>query len=201
MDTIIDSAYTLLRRYDGVRPAVIGITIPGLADPKRGYWVEASFSGIRNLDIAPRLQREFGAPAYLVNDGQACALAERVFGVCPDVRDFLYMTVSNGVGGAIFMNHEIYYGAFKNTGEIGHCVVEEQTGRPCKCGNSGCLEMHASGRAIPLNYVDLGGGQEGDSAAAIAALARAGGILSGQSNRICLQSSQPREGRRRFAVV
>ena len=178
MDTITDSAHALLRRFDGVQPAAIGITIPGLADPKRGYWVESSFSGIRDLDIAPRLQQAFGAPAYLDNDGQACALAERVFGVCRDVQDFLYMTVSNGVGGAVFMNDGIYYGAFGNAGEIGHCVVEERTGRPCKCGSSGCLEMHASGRAIPLNYFDLGGGQEGDSAAAIATLARTGNRLA-----------------------
>ncbi len=181
METIINSAHALLVRYDGVRPCAIGITIPGLADPQRGYWVEASFSGIRNLDIAPQLQREFGAPAYLDNDGQACALAERVFGVCRDVRDFLYLTVSNGVGGAVFMNDGIYYGAFGNAGEIGHCVVEEQAGRSCKCGGTGCLEMHASGRAIPLNYRDLGGGDEGDSAAAIAALAREGNAIAIQT--------------------
>jgi len=172
METILEAAHSLLGKNGNPRPAAIGVTIPGLADPKRGYWIEASFSGIRNLDIAPRLQREFGVPAYIDNDGQACALAERLFGVCRDTGDFLYLTVSNGVGGAVFVNDGIYYGAYGNAGEIGHCVVEEN-GRPCKCGSAGCLEMQASGRAVPLNYEKLGG-EGGLSAKAIAQMARAG---------------------------
>lgn len=89
----------LERKPDAV-PAVIGATIPGLADPERGMWVEASFSGIRDFPIAQRLTERYRLPAYVDNDGQACALAERMFGCCQGVDDFLYLTVSNGVGGA-----------------------------------------------------------------------------------------------------
>ena len=40
----------------------------------------------------------------------------------------------------------VYKGAGRNAGEIGHIVVEPG-GRPCHCGNRGCLEQYVSLRA------------------------------------------------------
>lgn len=158
IDCITTSARKLLDKYMDIFPVSIGITIPGLADPKHGIWVEASFSGIRNLNIAKILKNEFGIPVYIDNDGQACALAEKLFGACKETRDFIYMTVSNGIGGAVFINDMLYYGGAGNAGEIGHCVVVEN-GFQCKCGNKGCLEVHAAGPAIARNYKKLGGNE------------------------------------------
>ncbi len=155
VDDIIREAGALLSGQDA-RPQVIGATIPGLTDAKRGIWVEASFSGIRNLPIARLLSDAFHLPAYIDNDGQACALAEKLFGSCRDTRDFLYVTVSNGIGGSIFVNGRLLGGHNGTAGEIGHCVAVEG-GRPCRCGLRGCLEMHAAGPAILRNYQELGG--------------------------------------------
>lgn len=174
---ITASAHKVIDENPGYQLEMVGVTIPGLADPRRGYWVEASFSGIHELAVGPALEDEFGKPAYVDNDGQACALAERLFGACRDVRDFIYLTVSNGIGGAVFVKDRIYYGAFGNAGELGHVVVVED-GRRCKCGNCGCLEMYAAGPGIARNYIELGGsgfinGEKAD-AERIAALAVAG---------------------------
>lgn len=68
------------------------------------------------------------------------------------MKDFLYLTVSNGCGGAVFMGDLLYYGASGNAGEIGHVCVEPQ-GRQCNCGARGCLEMHAAGPALVKNYL------------------------------------------------
>ena len=156
MAGIIAAARLLLEKNPDYRPDCIGVTIPGLADPKMGYWVEASFSGINNIPVAAILSKEFDIPVYIDNDAQACALAERLFGACRGVGDFLYLTVSNGIGGAIFAKDSLYYGAFGNAGELGHITVVEN-GRPCKCGKSGCLEMYAAGPGIVRNYMELGG--------------------------------------------
>jgi len=153
---ITQGAKALLAEHPQHAPQLIGITIPGLADPRRGLWVEASFSGIRNLPIAEILERELGLPAFADNDGQACALAEKLFGLCRDTSDFLYLTVSNGIGASLFVHGRLCGGSDGNAGELGHCTVVEN-GRPCKCGNRGCLEMHASGPGIALNYTELGG--------------------------------------------
>lgn len=177
MEDIISAIGKLSRENQDYEPEMIGVTIPGLADPRRGYWVEASFSGIRDLAVGPILSSKFGIPVYVDNDGQACALAERLFGACREVQDFIYLTVSNGIGGAVFAKDKIYYGAFGNAGEFGHVSVTEG-GRRCKCGKFGCLEMYAAGPGIVRNYIELGGPEsmEGKKTEAkqIAVLAEAG---------------------------
>ncbi|MDR2314576.1 MAG: ROK family protein [Spirochaetaceae bacterium] len=165
-------------------PLILGAAIPGLADPSRGLWVEASFSGIRDFPVASILEKEFGLSVKIENDVNACALAERKFGCCggpgcEPVDDFLWVTVSNGIGGCIFARGKLYTGFSGNAGEIGHVIVEEGPGaRPCKAGHRGCAEMHASGRGLAKNYLALGGSRTAEGtepdAKAIEALARKG---------------------------
>lgn len=152
-----------------------GVTIPGLADPEQGIWIEASFSGIRQLPIADLLEKEWNLSVYIDNDVNACAMAEKKFGCCKDVENFVWITVSNGIGGALYLNDDIFYGAFGNAGEIGHLIVEE-AGRKCNCGSTGCLEMHAAGPAVSRNYALLANESEADvpDAKRIAELARSG---------------------------
>ena len=134
----------------------IGVTIPGLADPVSGTWVYACFSGIRNVPIVRILSEKYGnKPVFIDNDVNACALAERQFGICKDTKDFLWITVSNGIGGGLVLNGEIYRGHFGNAGEIGHFNVVEENGFRCGCGNYGCLEAEAAGPGIARRYAVL----------------------------------------------
>ncbi len=155
-EDVVKAAHSLLNAHPDISPQVIGATIPGLADPWKGLWMEASFSGIRNLPIAKNLETAFGLPAYVDNDGQACALAEKMFGACQNTTDFLYLTVSNGIGGSIWVHDRLVYGGDFTAGEFGHCTVVED-GRPCKCGKKGCLEMYAAGPGLSQTYAELGG--------------------------------------------
>jgi len=173
------SVHSLLASHNAYKPTIFGATIPGLADPKKGLWVESSFSGIRSLPFASIMEAEFGLPVRLDNDSRACTMAERLFGCCKGVDHYIWMTVSNGIGGSVFINGSLYYGGSGNAGEIGHIVVEEgPNARPCKCGHSGCAEMHASGLGIVKNYLSLGGKWQIDgeppTAKTIDTLARAG---------------------------
>ena len=168
VEDIFREGRALLQEHPSISPAFIGASIPGLADSEKGLWVEASFSGIRDLPIAAMLTEEFRLPAFIDNDGQACALAERLFGAGRDAEDFLYLTVSNGIGGSMFIGGRLYGGANGTAGEFGHCTVVEN-GRHCKCGLNGCLEAHAAGPAIIRNYQELGGAPMPDGSPADAA--------------------------------
>lgn len=53
-----------------------------------------------SVDIGGDLQSILGVPFFAENDVNACAVAERRFGLCKDTQDFLWITMSNGVGGA-----------------------------------------------------------------------------------------------------
>ena len=177
---------TLLVNNAHHNPTTLGATIPGLADPDTGLWVESSFSGIRNLPFSSIMEAEFGLPVRIDNDSRACATAEKLFGCCKGVNHFIWMTVSNGIGGCIFANGSLYFGSCKNTGEIGHIIVEEGPyARQCKCGLVGCAEMHASGLGLAKNYLSLGGKWEIDkecpTAKTIDALARTGDKIANKT--------------------
>lgn len=180
LHTLIDESRALLQAHSAA-PAACGITIPGLADPERGLWVEASFSGIRDFAICARIEDALSLPAACDNDGQAYALAEMRFGACRGVSDFLYVNVSNGIGGAIVSGGRLLYGVNGFAGEFGHCVVVPG-GRPCKCGSRGCLEMHAAGPGLARSYAEAGGAPDAQGRPAqgkeIAARARSGEALA-----------------------
>lgn len=129
----------------------IGTTIPGVADPKRGYWVYAPFSGIHDFPIGEELSSYYDRPVFADNDVNACAWGEKVLGVCQDVDNFLWITISNGIGGGLVLNGQIYPGKFSGAAEIGHFNVVKD-GIPCGCGNRGCLEATAAGPGIALRY-------------------------------------------------
>lgn len=137
-------------------PTVIGATVPGVADARTGTWLHASFSGIADFPVAAELSKAFGLPAFADNDGNACVLAERLFGAGQDVDDFLYVTLSNGIGGGVCCGGKLLRGTTNGAGELGHCTIVEG-GRPCKCGKSGCLEMYAAGPGLSQTYRELCG--------------------------------------------
>lgn len=155
-----------------------GVAIPGLADPAAGVWLEAAFSGLSDFPIAAVLGEALDLPVYIENDGNLCALAERRYGCCRTTDHFLWITVSNGIGGGVFLGGHLYTGAFGSAGEIGHCRVRETGGHRCGCGNDGCLEAEAAGPAIRRRYGELTG-RDAD-ARAVAQAARAGDPLARQ---------------------
>ena len=157
LESHLEDLYQMLcRRNPNCTPIACGVTIPGLADEKNGVWVYACFSGISDYPIARRLQEMLHLPVYIENDVNACALAERIYGGCRDCKDYLWVTVSNGVGGGLILNGEIYRGSFGGAGEFGHVVVEDN-GPVCPCGHKGCMEAVAAGPAISKRYEALTG--------------------------------------------
>jgi len=180
LSTVLGEARTMLGET-GVNPTACGITVPGLADRKKGIWVESQLQGIRDFHVCEEVGGALGIPAYCDNDGQAFSLAEMVFGACRDVRNFLYVNISTGIGGSIVADGRLIYGATGCACEIGHCVAVPG-GRPCNCGSRGCLEKHAAGPAIAQNYAEAGGAPDADgrpaSAKLIAERARAGEPLA-----------------------
>lgn len=138
------------------RIIAIGMTLPGFADTETGIWIESDFMGVSNYPIGEILQKELNLPVYIENDCKACALAERYFGSGKDCENYLYVTVSNGIGASLFINGELYDGAFQHAGELGLCVMKEG-GRLSETGVRGVLEMYASGRGLLENFVELGG--------------------------------------------
>jgi glucokinase len=103
--------------------------------------------GFEGMDLTRPLGQAFGVPATLERDTVVAALAEGAFGAARGARDFVYITVSTGVGGAIVADGRILGGADGVAGEIGHQPVALD-GPLCGCGARGHLEAFSSGSGI-----------------------------------------------------
>ncbi|MDQ0471779.1 ROK family transcriptional regulator [Labrys wisconsinensis] len=143
---------------DGLRSTPllgVGVSLPGLVRHD-GSLVHAPVLGWHDIPVLERLQRTVKAPIYVGNDGKAAAMAERMFGSCVDVDDFVYLFSGSGVGGALFLGGAMYLGAEGLAGELGHLKVVPQ-GRLCSCGASGCLSAYLSEKALAAHASAVGG--------------------------------------------
>lgn len=127
----------------------IGLSAPGPVDPRRGTLVEPPNigPGFRDVPFAAPIGEALGLPASLERDTHVAALAEQRFGAARGARDFLYLTVSSGFGGAIVIDDRLYGGPDGVAGELGHVVVDLD-GPLCACGARGHIEAICSGTGM-----------------------------------------------------
>lgn len=122
----------------------IGISCIGPLDIRNGIILEPpNFYNLREIRICEFLEKKFGYKAYIDNDMNASALAEKLFGRGKVIDNFIYVGVTNGIGAGIIANGELYQGQMGFSGEIGHSTIHFD-GPKCSCGNIGCLELYAS---------------------------------------------------------
>jgi glucokinase len=124
--------------------AGIGIGIAGLIDRKKGIIIQSpNISAINGVPLRGIFENEFSLPVMLENDANAYAYGEKWIGSGKDFDNFIVLTLGTGLGGGLIYKGKLYEGPL----EVGHMVIVP-SGRYCTCGNSGCLESYASGRAI-----------------------------------------------------
>ncbi len=141
------------RKLRASQLAGMGVGVPGPVDPKKEQ-IETSpnLPGWKGLPIKRMLERRFKTLVFLENDANAAALGEKYFGEGKGIRDFVYVTVSTGIGSGIVMNGELVRGIRGAAGEFGHTTVQVD-GEKCECGKLGCLEAYASGTAIAKSAI------------------------------------------------
>ncbi len=128
--------------------AAIGLGAPGLSNPETGIlFTSPNLPGWRDVPLRDIIEKELGKKAFLINDANAAAVGELYYGAGRGVHNFVYITVSTGIGGGIIINDKIYTGSTGTAGELGHMVIDDE-GPPCNCGNRGCWESLASGTAL-----------------------------------------------------
>lgn len=129
--------------------AGIGLSSPGPVDPAHGVVVEPPNLGpnFRDIHLAAALSEAEDLPAFLDRDTNVAALGERAFGAARDCDDFIYLTISTGVGGAIVAGGSLFHGPDGLAGELGHVPVS-MDGPRCGCGGVGHVEAYAAGVSL-----------------------------------------------------
>ena len=126
----------------------IGIGAPGVSNPSTGVvFTSPNLPGWQDVPLRDIIAGEMGLSTFLINDANAAALGELYFGAARGTSNFIYITVSTGIGGGIVIDGKLYSGAGGTAGEIGHMTIADN-GPRCTCGNTGCWEQLASGTAL-----------------------------------------------------
>jgi glucokinase len=125
----------------------IGVGAAGMVDAADGLLRFAPNLAWRDLPIAARMREALDLPCQVDNDASMAAYGEYRFGAGRGYRHMLLVAVGTGIGGGIVSDGRLFRGAHGFAAEIGHIIVEPG-GPKCGCGNLGCWEQVAGGRAI-----------------------------------------------------
>jgi glucokinase len=183
ISALAESIDTARRQHAGVE--AVGIGFPGFIDPGTGVVsLSPNLPGLRNVDIATPLGQRLGVPVRIENDALAAAYGEYLL-ADPRPRSLVYFGLGTGVGGGMILDGKAYPGEHGVSMEVGHLIVQPG-GRPCGCGNRGCLEQYASASGVELSYRESC--NVGLDAEAIAARARQGDAHAAAAFRVAAQS-------------
>lgn len=127
----------------------VGIGMPGQIPPGSSLVTHAVNLAVAELDVAAAVAPLLGVPVGVENDVKAAALGAvalrpPVDGAGPSMA---YLNLGTGVAAGIVTGGTLWRGARGAAGEIGHVSVDP-AGPLCSCGQRGCIEALAGGRAI-----------------------------------------------------
>lgn len=149
-NNLVTQVAQVVNELRGINPNItaVGIAIPGLVNRQTDRVISS-----RDLPLTVRddLHSEFteatGLRVEIENDANAAAYGEYIVGAGRGSRDMFYITIGEGIGGAIILDGKLWTGASGFAGEVGHITIDTE-GIECECGNMGCLETVASGPNI-----------------------------------------------------
>jgi glucokinase len=124
-----------------------GLGAAGFVDAARSTVLFAPNLAWRNEPLRAAVEQRTGLPVVVENDANAAAWGETRFGAGHGQPNTVTVTVGTGLGGGLVLGGQLIRGAFGAAAEVGHMNLVPE-GRPCGCGNLGCWEQYASGRAL-----------------------------------------------------
>jgi glucokinase len=122
----------------------VGIAIPGLVNRQTDRVIASNYvPGPIRENLHEEVMKATGLRVELENDANAAAYGEYKIGAGRGSKDLFYITIGEGIGGAIILDGKLWTGASGLAGEVGHITIDTE-GDECICGNTGCLETVAS---------------------------------------------------------
>jgi len=140
----------ILRELDALGPKegpLIGISCGGPLDSRRGLILSPpNLKGWDRVPICDLLKDRFGGQAFIMNDANACALAEWRFGAGVGCKNMVFLTSGTGMGAGLILDGRLYEGTTGDAGEVGHMRLADAG--PAGFGKEGSFEGFCSGGGI-----------------------------------------------------
>ncbi|MDI9830420.1 ROK family transcriptional regulator [Streptomyces sp. KAU_LT] len=161
---------------EGARVLGVGVSVPGQVDRATGVCEYAPNWDWHDVPLLGLLAEHIAYPLHLDNPLRACAVAELWFGAARGSGDAVVVNLGTGVGAGLVLGGGLHRGVSNSAGEWGHTTLVLD-GRPCHCGDHGCVETYVGAPGIMLNLREVEPASpllhDGDQTATIDALARA----------------------------
>jgi predicted NBD/HSP70 family sugar kinase len=150
----------------------IGVGVPGPVKAAAGAPVNPPIMpGWDGFPIPEWFAKRYEAPVLVDNDVNIMALGEH-WSHWRDTEHLLFVKIGTGIGCGIVAGGAIHRGAQGAAGDIGHISVQGHDDVVCSCGNVGCLEAVAGGRALARRLSEIG--LEADGTRDVVRLVRSG---------------------------
>ena len=136
---------SLVKGCQKERILAVGMAVPGPFIAKKNRIALITGADIwKDIDLKEYFDKELELPVFLEHNANAGACAH-MWNMKEQYHDdiLIYIAAGQGIGAGIIMDGKIYQGALGTAGEIGHMTIERD-GKPCSCGNRGCLERYTS---------------------------------------------------------
>lgn len=156
----LDKLVNMMADKMGYRPDKLGICTPGTLDPKTQTMKGCNSECMNFQPMKADLERILKMEIAIANDANCFALAEARMGVVkqnfPKAKVVFGVIMGTGVGGGLVVDGKVINGLHGIGGEWGHNYLDE-SGGPCYCGKSGCVEKVLAGPALEKYYTSLTG--------------------------------------------
>ncbi|MBL8016098.1 MAG: ROK family protein [Ignavibacteria bacterium] len=127
---------------DGFKKEIAGIGIgaPGIVTEGVMKY-PPNFKGWKEVDLAKYFAKKYKMETIADNDANCAGLAELKFGQGAKHKNFIFLTLGTGIGGAMIIDGKMYRGEQNGAGEFGMMTIDYK-GPECLGGNRGSVEAH-----------------------------------------------------------
>ncbi|MCP4330085.1 MAG: ROK family protein [Alphaproteobacteria bacterium] len=151
-----------LEAQTGADSVAVGIGIPGALSPSTGLIKNANSTWLIGSRLDQDLATVLRRPVRITNDANCFALSEAVDGAAAGAEVCFGVILGTGVGAGVVIGGKALVGRNAIAGEWGHnplpwALDDERPGRPCYCGETGCIETFLSGPGLAADHVAAGG--------------------------------------------
>ncbi len=125
----------------------VGVSLPGIIDKSNEILIKSHILQLSNVSLK-NISQLISFHVSFENDANSAAMAELNYAG----KNAIYLSLSNTVGGSIFMGNSIYLGDNYRSAEFGHIIIEPD-GETCYCGKKGCVDSYCSAKVL-AKYTD-----------------------------------------------
>ena len=130
LDWVTETTHTIIKKstQEGRTIRAIGIGFGGPINSNNGtVLVSHQISGWEGFPLKKWFEDKCDLPTIVANDANSAGWAEYCCGRGRGTKNFFYMNIGSGIGGALIIDGKLYDGQGFGAGEIGHTYVPDWT--------------------------------------------------------------------------